>query len=255
MLIASSDTVLSKSTSSSGTSSGNIFNGYNTPGWGPFGPRRYAELASGVGQMVSADSLDMAGSIGVASNAVDPTQLLSTGMVRISAGSSNTADSMANALTDTIMGRQHNLETILPYSNALSLNLFDGFMPAGLNGAENSGLTNGLRSDHPSAIRVSFDANSLAPAARLETPADSPALAVALKQLHYQTVDACLAQNSLAHIQAKEINIPMLPGPEKTDVSLRAEALMAIALAYGGNRIAKNKTAADDDNRRRVRYL
>ncbi|MGD0383021.1 MAG: S53 family peptidase, partial [Thermoguttaceae bacterium] len=126
MLIASSDTVLSKSTSSSGTSSGNIFNGYNTPGWGPFGPRRYAELASGVGQMVSADSLDMAGSIGVASNAVDPTQLLSTGMVRISAGSSNTADSMANALTDTIMGRQHNLETILPYSNALSLNLFDG---------------------------------------------------------------------------------------------------------------------------------
>jgi|GEM_PF-1078092 len=251
MLIASSDTVLSSSTSSSG----NSYNSSNTPGWNPFGPRRYAEVASGVGQMVSADSLDMPGSIGVASNAVDPTQLLSVGVVQISTGSSNTADSMANALTDTIMGRQHNLETIPSYSNALSLNLFDDFMPAGVNGAENSGLTNGSRSDHPSAIRVSFDANSLAPAARLETPADSAVLAVALKQLHYQTVDACLAQNSFAHVQAKETEIPMLPGPEKTDVSLRAEALAAIALAYGGNRIAKNKTNEDDDDRRRVRYL
>jgi hypothetical protein len=251
MLIASSDTVLSKSTSSSG----NSYNGSNTPGWNPFGPGRYAELASGVGQMVSANSLDMTDSLGVASNAVDPTQSLSTGVVRISAGSSNAAVPLADALTDTIMGRQHNLETILPYSNALSLNLFDDSMPAGGNGSENGGLKSGSRSEQPSAIRVSFDANSLAPAVRLETPADSAALVVALKQLHYQSVDACLAQNSFAHFQAKQTEIPMLPGPEKTDVSLRAEALAAIAFVYGGNRIAKNKSAADDDNRKRMRYL
>ena len=255
-LIASADTVSSSSSGSSGSgSSGNGNNGPWGPGRNPFGPRRFAELASGVGQMVSANSLDMYDSAGVASNAVDPTQLSSAGMARISAGSSKAAVSLADALTDAIMGRQHNLETILSYSNAISLNLFDDVMPAGGDGSANGGLANGSRSDHPSAIRVSFDANSPAQAVRLETPADSAALAVALKQLHHQTVDACLSQNSLAHLQAKEAEIPMLPGPEKTDVSLRAEALMAIALAYGGNQIAKNKTNEDDDNRRRVRYL
>jgi hypothetical protein len=255
MLIASSDAVLSSS-SNSNTIINNSSGGRSVPGWNWFGfPGRYAEVASGVGQMVSANSLDMPGSIGVASNAVDPTQLLSAGMVRISAGSSNTADSLANALTDTILGRQHNLETILPYSNALSLNLFDDSMPTGVNGSENSGLSSVSQSEHPSAIRVSFDANSLAPAARLETPADSAVLAVALKQLHYQSVDACLAQNSFENFQSKEADIPMLPGPEKTDVSLRAEALAAIAFAYGHSRIAKDKTDADDDNRKRVRYL
>jgi hypothetical protein len=256
MLIASADTVSSTSTGSGSNSDNNSPGGPRAPGWNWFGsPGRLAELASGMGQMVSANSLDMYDSAGVASNAVDPTQLLSTGVVRISAGSSNAANSLADALTDAIMGRHHNLETILPYSNALSLNLFDGFMPAGGDGAENSGLTSGSRSDHPSAIRVVFGADSSAQAARLETPADSAVLAFALKQLHYQTVDACLSQNSLAHVQAKESEIPMLPGPEKTDVSLRAEALAAIALAYGGNRIAKNKTNEDDDDRRRVRYL
>ncbi len=257
MLIASADTVSSSSSNSNNNNNGP--GGRGGPGWSLFGsPRRFAELAEGVGPMVSANLLDMNDSIGVASNTVDPTQLQllsATGLARIRAGSPNAAVPLADALTGVILGRQHNPETIPSYLNALSLNLPDGAITTSGDGSENSAVPSVSHSEHPAAIRVSFDANSLAPAARLETPTDSAALAVALWELHYQTVDACLAQNSFVHFPAKEAEIPMLPGPEKTDVSLRAEALAAIVFAYGHNRIAKDKTDADNDKRRRVRYL
>ena len=72
----------------------------------------------------------------------------------------------------------------------------------------------------------------------------------------YDAVDACMAQNSFAHIKAEKAEIPMLPDSEKTDVTLRAEALAAIVLMINRGRIldAKSERSSADDNRWRVRY-
>ncbi len=73
----------------------------------------------------------------------------------------------------------------------------------------------------------------------------------------YDAVDACMAQNSFADIKAEKAGIPVLPDSEKTDVTLRVEALAAIVLMFDRGRLenAKHEKSAADDNRWRVRYL
>ncbi|MGA2796905.1 MAG: hypothetical protein ABSE63_04955 [Thermoguttaceae bacterium] len=83
------------------------------------------------------------------------------------------------------------------------------------------------------------------------------AAGISVPNRRYEAVDAYMAQNSLQHIKAEKAGIPVLPDSEKTDVTLRAEALAAVVLMFSSGRLvdAKSKRSSADDNRRRAQYL
>ena len=80
------------------------------------------------------------------------------------------------------------------------------------------------------------------------------AVGISAPDRRYEAVDAFMAQNSLADIKAEKAGISMLPDSEKTDVTLRAEALAAIALAFVRAPL-KKRTEPDDAQRWRSRHL
>ena len=246
-LIASADTV--SSSSGSGSSGGSGSGGSRAPGWGPFGPRRFAELAGETGAVVLVSSSDADYRQDIVSNATDPEQSLSMGIARIGGASPTSIDSFASALADAIVGRQHNGETTLPYQSALSFTLpTDSNSDSG--GVHNRiAVTTGASAGRPSAVNVSLGADSAMQAARVDARSDSAAFS---SDSHRQAIDACLAEISLDSSHAKADDAPMLPGPEKSDVTLRAEALAAVALTLARVQL-KNKT--EPDEARRWRWL
>jgi hypothetical protein len=82
------------------------------------------------------------------------------------------------------------------------------------------------------------------------------AAGISVPNRRYEAVDAYMAQNSLGDIKADKAGIPALPDSEKTDVTLRAEALAAIVLMFGRGRLADAKSQRNtaDDNRWRVLF-
>jgi hypothetical protein len=98
-------------------------------------------------------------------------------------------------------------------------------------------------------------ANSLGLVASPVPQADLAA-GISAPDRRYDAVDACMAQHSFADTNAEKAGIPVLPDSEKTDVTLRAEALAAIVLMFSRGRLAdaKSERSSADDNRWRVRY-
>jgi hypothetical protein len=82
------------------------------------------------------------------------------------------------------------------------------------------------------------------------------AVGISTPDRRFDAVDACLAQNSFADANAEKAGIPALPDSEKTDVTLRAEALAAVVLMFARGRLkdAKSERSSTDDNRWRMRY-
>lgn len=75
------------------------------------------------------------------------------------------------------------------------------------------------------------------------------AAAITLPNQRYQLVDTCLAQNSFKQNPADQVDIPMLPDAEKTNLTLRMEALVACVLAYTRGRFAKDGWDTTGDKR------
>jgi hypothetical protein len=99
------------------------------------------------------------------------------------------------------------------------------------------------------------EANSLGLVASPVPQADLAA-SISTPDRRYEAVDAFMAQNPFADAKAEKAGIPVLPDAEKTDFTLRAEALAAVILMFARSRLkyAKNERASADDNRWRVQY-
>jgi len=183
--------------------------------------------------IASTNSLDGTNYFIIASDTADSSPLSSAiGKGQVQTLGSLAQNSSAGILAERIIGRSINSETVLQVSNPLSF-------------------------DHPASVGLPFGADTLGPIARSEPPLDSAALAVSMRELRYQAVDACLANDSFEQnrLESEEVGIPMLPETEKSDFTLRAEALMVVALTYNRARFAEDDLAAADDKCRRMRVL
>jgi subtilase family serine protease len=97
------------------------------------------------------------------------------------------------------------------------------------------------------------EANSLGLVASPVPQADLAA-GISTPDRRYDAVDAFMAQNSLVDVETEKAGMTVLPESEKTDVTLRAEALAAVVLMLGRSRLgnAKSQRSPADDNRWRV---
>ncbi len=99
------------------------------------------------------------------------------------------------------------------------------------------------------------EARSLVLTALAQLPKADLAATVAPLARQYEAIDALMAQNPSEHARHTEkTGVPLLPDAEKTDITLRAEALAAIALSFARAPL-KKRTNPDDAQRWRSRHL
>ncbi len=145
---------------------------------------------------------------------------------------------------------------VLHVSNLQSAAEMDGLNATSIFGDASETSLNETPAGRQAWVGTMPGADSLGLVASTVHQADLAA-GISVPDRRFDAVDAYMAQKSFGDIKAEKAGIPVLPDSEKTDVTVRAEALAAFVLMFNRGRLvdAKSERSPVDDHRRRVQYL